>query len=80
MADTAPLKDFIRTVLLLGEEEEEITDKTELFPGIVDSLGVLDLADFIASEYGIEIEDNELRLENFRTLRTIAALIDRKLS
>jgi acyl carrier protein len=79
MADTAPMREFIIQAILFGEQEE-IKDDTELFPGIVDSLGVLDLSEFISVTYGVEIDDSELRLENFRTLATIAALIDRKLA
>jgi acyl carrier protein len=46
--------------------------------GVLDSLGIVHLVSFLESEYHIEVEDLELTLENFRTIRTIAGLVGSK--
>jgi acyl carrier protein len=33
---------------------------------------------FVESEFGFTVEDNDLDIENFRTLNAMAALIERK--
>ncbi len=46
MVDTEPMRGFIRQRILF-DENAELSDEQEIFPGIVDSLGVLDLAEFV---------------------------------
>jgi methoxymalonate biosynthesis acyl carrier protein len=46
--------------------------------GIVDSLGVQQLVDFCESRYGIRVDEDDLVLDNFRTLRQLAAFVERK--
>jgi len=46
--------------------------------GIVDSLGVLDIVNFLESEFGVAASDDELVPENFRTVQSIAGFVERK--
>jgi acyl carrier protein len=46
--------------------------------GVIDSLGLMELVEFIRERYALEFEPNEITAENFKTLGTIAALIDAK--
>jgi acyl carrier protein len=46
--------------------------------GIIDSLGVLDLVAFLESEFSIQVLDEELLPENFRSIEGIAGFIERK--
>jgi acyl carrier protein len=46
--------------------------------GIVDSMGVLDIVNFLESEFGIVASDDELIPENFRTVQSIAGYVERK--
>jgi acyl carrier protein len=71
------MRDFIRQKVLF-DDSAPLLDDEEIFPGIVDSLGVLDLAEFIEKTYGVEIGDDELLVDNFRSLAAIAALVERK--
>ncbi len=43
--------------------------------GILDSLGVLEVVAFIEQEYSIHVSDDDLVLENFRSIDRIAAFI-----
>ena len=46
--------------------------------GIVDSLGILDIVNFLESEFGVAASDDELVPENFRTVQSIAGFVERK--
>jgi methoxymalonate biosynthesis acyl carrier protein len=60
----------------------ESTMLTPDFPlidtGVVDSLGIFQLAAFIEAETGVAIQDADLTYENLRDLDSIAALVERK--
>ena len=48
--------------------------------GIVDSQGVLEVVGFIEHEYSIHVSDDDLVLDNFRSIDRIAAFIQSKTS
>ena len=73
------LHDFIVAELASGPGSEQIDADEDLIQrGIVDSLGVQQLLEFCKSHYGIRIEDADLVPENFKTLRQLAAFVERK--
>jgi acyl carrier protein len=43
--------------------------------GIIDSLGVLALIGFIEAEFQVQIDDDDLLPDNFRTIRRLSELI-----
>ena len=47
--------------------------------GVIDSLGLMELVEFLRKHYALEFEPNEIIAQNFKTLATIGALIDGKL-
>jgi len=53
-----------------------ITDPDE--PLRIDSLGVIRLVAFLETDFGIRVEDEELTVENFETLRKLGELIASK--
>ena len=57
-------------------------DLTDDYPflqdGLIDSFGVAELVEFIENEYGVQLGLDELAVENFGTVGTIAALIRSK--
>jgi acyl carrier protein len=77
MADTAPLREFIRKQFLF-DDEGRLEDEDPLFPDVIDSLGVMEVVSFVEMEYGVEVDEDELLVENFKTLSAMSALIDRK--
>lgn len=46
--------------------------------GFVNSLLAMQLVNFVEKEFGVTIEDQDLDLDNFRTLEAIDALVERK--
>jgi acyl carrier protein len=46
--------------------------------GVVDSLGILELVNFVAEEFGVEASDEDLTPENFDSIRSLGAFVERK--
>lgn len=46
--------------------------------GFVNSLLAMQLVAFVEKEFGIRVEDEDLDLDNFRSIRAISTLIARK--
>jgi acyl carrier protein len=56
-----------------------VQDKDSLLDGgIVDSMGVLELVDFIQQEFGVQVSDEELLPENFQSIQQLAAFVRSK--
>jgi acyl carrier protein len=77
------VEDRIRSFVVdeLGFEDEPArltADYPLLEKGVVDSAGIFQLVSFIETEYGVEIEDQELVPEHFGTLAGIARLVEAK--
>lgn len=47
--------------------------------GVVDSMGVLELVQFLQEEFGIEVADDEITEQNFDTLAALARYVTKKL-
>ena len=77
MVDIEPIRSFIRQKFLF-DENAPLPDDQELYPGIFDSLGVLELVAFVEKTYDVNIEDDELLVTNFQSLAAIAALLESK--
>ena len=77
MADIEPLRDFIRKQFLF-DDTASLGDGDPLFPDVIDSLGVMEVVDFVEERYGVSIGDDELLVDNFRSLEAMSALIDGK--
>jgi acyl carrier protein len=76
MADPEPLRDFIRRQFLF-DEGAQLGDDDPLFPDVIDSLGVMEVVDFVEERYGVSIGEDDLLADNFRSLAAITALVDR---
>lgn len=47
--------------------------------GLLDSMGLLFLIDFIKEKFNIEVNDNELVVENFESVNSIVAFVFKRL-
>lgn len=47
--------------------------------GIIDSLGIFLLVDFIQNRFGITVNPDEIVIENFETINAIKTLVEKKL-
>ena len=48
--------------------------------GLLDSMGVLTLVEFVREKYGITVEDDELQPENWDSVNRIATFVQARLS
>jgi acyl carrier protein len=70
---------FIVDEIVTDHAAGSITADEDLIKGgVVDSLAVIQLVDFVESRYGIQVADLDLVPDNFRTLRQLADYVDRK--
>jgi acyl carrier protein len=73
------LRSFIATEILLEENPSLVTDETHLVGGVLDSLGLMQLVNFINEEFGVKFEDEEVTPENFRTVQDLERLVQEKI-
>mgnify|MGYP000150222018 CR=1 FL=1 len=73
------VREFIETTILPRTDRTEVADDDPLLDaGIIDSMGIFELASHIEHACGVTIEDQELVPENFDSINRIAAFVDRK--
>jgi methoxymalonate biosynthesis acyl carrier protein len=77
-AETA-IRRFVEDSLIVTVDEP-ITDDDNIFErGFVDSLFALQLVTFIEGEFAVTIADDDLRRENFQSIRAILSFVRSKL-
>jgi acyl carrier protein len=73
------IRDFVLTNYLPGESPENLRNDMPLrTSGVLDSLAILGLINFIEQEFKIEIEAHETDVDNFDRIEDIVAFIERK--
>lgn len=76
-----PIRDFIASNLLFSETGFGYADDTSfLQEGIVDSLGVTELVEFVQKTYGIKVEQQEVTRDHFDSVARLSAFVRQKLS
>lgn len=71
------VKDYIIKSTL--SNVDDIADDTLIFEtGLLDSMGLLFLIEFLKEEFRVETEDEELVVENFESINSIVAFVERK--
>jgi acyl carrier protein len=73
------LRAFILDELHWNGRSDELSDDYPLIErGVMDSLGIFSMVSFVESEYGIEIQDEDLVPANFGTIGGIVRLVGSK--
>jgi acyl carrier protein len=81
MLQVAETKTKIRDYILEStfDDVENITDDTLIFEkGVLDSMGLLFLIEFLKEEFGVTTNDDELVVENFESINNIVAFLESK--
>lgn len=79
MANTDPIMEFIKNQLVREKTMKNIGRGDDLIEsGVIDSLGILKLLEFLESKFSINIADEELIPENFESIESIESFISRK--
>ncbi len=68
------VRQFIKDTFLVDEVGD---DDSFLANGVIDSLGVMQLVNFVESEYGVGVADTDLVPENFDSIARVAAYVER---
>lgn len=55
-------------------------DEQLIESGVIDSLGVLDIVEYMEQEFKISVTDEELVPENFRSVDQLAVFVHKKLT
>jgi acyl carrier protein len=70
---------FLAEDVLTSAEAASLSDTEDLLErGVLNSLTLTHLVVFLEERYGFRVEPVDFELENFRTLRTMSELVDRK--
>ncbi|WP_327255531.1 acyl carrier protein [Streptomyces sp. NBC_01244] len=71
----------IRAFILGRHPRAELTDEQDIFSlGFINSLFAMELVMFIEKQFAVSLPNNELRIDNFRTVSSMAELVERRLS
>jgi acyl carrier protein len=74
-----PIRDFIAANLLYSKDGFTYADDASLLrEGIIDSLGVVELVEFLQTSFGLKVEQQEVRPDNFDSVAKMAAFVRRK--
>jgi acyl carrier protein len=72
-------KTKIKAFLARFFKNRELGDDDDIFAmGFVNSLLALQLVNFLQKEFAIVIDDEDLDLDNFRSINSMNALVERK--
>ena len=79
MSVTTELQTFILDEITPGRALSAIDPDDDLLAGgIIDSLGVTQLMEFVEGRFGVAVRQEDLQPENFRDVRSIEAFIQRR--
>lgn len=74
----AKIKDYILESTF--DDVQKITDDTLIFEeGVLDSMGLLFLIEFLKEEFNIVTNDDELVVENFQSINSIMTFVENKM-
>ena len=75
------IREFIATRLLYSNDGFKYADDAPLLrEGIIDSLGVVELVEFVQTQFGVKVEQREVRPDNFDSVAKLAAFVRSKKS
>ena len=73
------IREFVLQNLYFSEDNSIGDEDSFLKTGVIDSMGVMELVSFVQSRFGISVAPAEVVVENFDSVRQLAAFIRRKL-
>ena len=75
----ASVHDQIRDFLARHVRTATLGDDDDIFAsGFVNSMFAMQLVLFVEKSFGVTVEQADLRLDNFRSVRALTALVERK--
>ena len=78
MINLSAVRGFINTELLYREDQQIDPEENLIDSGVIDSMTLLRLISFLEENYGIEIPDQEIMPDNFRSMTAIDSFLSRR--
>jgi acyl carrier protein len=75
----ASVRDFLMAEFPEARARGVSDEEPLLESGVLDSLGVLELANFIGERFSLTLEDDDLTPENFGSIAAVARLLEARL-
>ena len=73
------IKKFLLTEIAADLGKESLSSDEDLLEqGIIDSMGIMSLIEFMEANFNISIEDQEIIPENFQTIRNMEKFVEQK--
>jgi acyl carrier protein len=72
------IRDFVLKHFPLAKRNGLRAGEKWLETGMIDSLGILDLVQFIETEFSVKIADDELQPENFESMEAVSKFVRMK--
>jgi len=74
------VRSFVVDNFVFGQADETFSNTDSfLEKGLIDSMGILTLVEFVREKYSLLVEDEELVPENWDSVQRIADFVERKL-
>ncbi len=74
------IEEFIRTQFSVSPTDPRFDRGVDLFEaGYIDSIGIVELLEFLSQEFDVQIPDDDLLSEDFSSIMGIAQIVSRNL-
>ena len=73
------IRNYIQSNLIVFDDEAEFSDSDNIFKlGFVNSLFAMKLLNFVETEFGITVDNEDINISNFSSVNNIVSLVERK--
>lgn len=72
------IRTYLTEEFLFGRSET-LSDDTPLLGNVIDSQGAIELVSFVQQRFKIEVDDAEVTTDNLANMKTLVALVEKKL-
>jgi acyl carrier protein len=73
------IRSFLAEKFLFGDGGEALNDDVPLLGNVIDSQGVIELIVLVQERFTIVVDDEEVTTENFASVKSTVAFIEKKL-
>ena len=78
--DSTAIREFIVETFLFGDASGLQNDASFMETGLIDSMGVLQIADFLKQKYEIQVKEDQFIPDNLDSIERITRFINRNLT
>ena len=72
------IREFVLEQFPMARQQRPADDASLLESGIVDSLGILEIVNFLTEAFGIEVSDEDLLPDHFDSITALATFVERR--